>query len=401
MQAHRIDVCRQTLHWPSHQYRYWLITYCILHYRGHTANKRGRNKSLEKQRAFFLMTQRLSFLDSLRALAIIMVVGVHTLGYCVELPLNQWEVVSFVVHAIAVPVFFLVDGYLFARSATGSEDHGSRKYVRNSVVRLLLPWVVFTLVYTTARYAFELTGFLQERLILGHSWAEVALSAYGSVYAPQMYFLFSLFLIRLSSPLLKRSVVTRDYFVLLSVFLCYFAGYKALIPHLSPHLEITGGQEPILHALRGMQFYLLGIVVFRTSTILTVKKLFVPILLLFAISLFIRGTSEDRASTLVQYLYLLTVFFLFAFFPNGFRPLNWLGRNTMGIYLIHTPIVLKGISLVLNAFVRIPMLSFVSVLLGTLAISIPVVAAINFVPYGRLLFGTPYREGQTGQERLR
>ena len=66
--------------------------------------------------------ERISFLDSLRAVAIVMIVGIHTLGYCVSLPPDQKEILSFIVSEVSVPVFFLVDGYLFARNIIHSQN---------------------------------------------------------------------------------------------------------------------------------------------------------------------------------------------------------------------------------------------------------------------------------------
>ena len=139
------------------------------------------------------MSERIAFLDRLRAIAIIMVIGVHTLGYCIPLPPDHKQIIKFIVYYISVPVFFLVDGYLFSRRVIHLKNYNYLEYVKNSLFRLLAPWTVFTLAYTFARYAFELTGFFKERLVLGHSSQEVIISAYGSVIAPQMYFLFSLF----------------------------------------------------------------------------------------------------------------------------------------------------------------------------------------------------------------
>jgi hypothetical protein len=41
-------------------------------------------------------SERIAFLDSLRAIAIIMVVGVHAIGYCMELPQGPKQIVSFI-----------------------------------------------------------------------------------------------------------------------------------------------------------------------------------------------------------------------------------------------------------------------------------------------------------------
>lgn len=336
-------------------------------------------------------SERLVFLDSLRAIAIIMVIAVHTLGYSVVLPDNLREVISFIVQTVSVPVFFLVDGYLFARSVRDVKSYNYVKYVGNSVFRLLVPWVIFTLFYTLARYAFELSGYLNEKLIVGHSLRDVAISAYGSVYAPQLYFLCSLFLIRLCAPLFRRILFIKNYFILLLVFFCYYAGYRSLIPIVSMFVKINGGNEPLLHALWGSQFYLAGIVVFLTAEIIDLKKLFMPFLLLFGIVLFMKNIYGDYGfSHFVQYLFLLTFFLFFTLFQRRIPFLCMIGRNTMGIYLIHAPMVLNCVALLVNKGVFDPMLSFVSILVGTFAVSICVVMVINSFPYGCMLFGMPY-----------
>ena len=337
--------------------------------------------------------ERLAFLDSLRAIAIIMVIGVHTLSYCVELPHDLKQIISFVAHTISVPVFFLVDGYLFARSVIQLKNYTYNRYVRSSLSRLLAPWAVFTLAYTLARYAFELTGFPEEKFILGHSLQEVILSAYGSVYAPQLYFLFSLFLIRLCAPLFKKVLAIENYFFLLFLLCAYWAIYQSIIPSTSTYLKIEGGQEPVLHALWGIQFYILGIVVFMTSQIMDLRKLFIPFLLLFILVLLAEKKSRiEGLNYLVQYLYLITMFLFFTLFQSGFNFLNVIGKNTMGIYLIHAPIVLKVTSLIVNKFVFDPILSFLSILVGTFVIITSIAMIMISVPYGRLLIGTPYQK---------
>ncbi len=345
-----------------------------------------------RQDSHSVTSERLAFLDNLRAIAIIMVVAVHTLAYCFELPQDHRKIIRFIVQ-IAVPIFFLVDGYLFARSAMYLKSYSYPKYVSSSFFRLVVPWVVFTLTYTLTRYAFELIGFFEKNIILGHSWQEILTSAYGSVYANHMYFLLSLFLIRLCSPIFKRLFFNRNYLVVLLLFFCYSAAYRSIMPSAFSYLEIPGGEEPVLHALWGSQFYLVGMVLFITSEIFDLNKLFMPILLLLILVLLTqRKFPSGGLKYLVHYLYLLATFLFFAFLQREVPAFKWIGRNTMGIYLIHAPIVLKGVSLVLNTLVSHPMVSFVSVFLGTLVLSVLIVMIINYMPYGPFFFGKPYRE---------
>jgi len=339
--------------------------------------------------------KREHYLDNMRAIAIIMVVGVHSIAYSIELPKNQEEIITFVVQTIAVPVFFLVDGYIYANSSTNTDNQSYFKYVRKSSFRLLIPWALFTFFYSLTRYIFEFTGFLEEKSIIGHSWQEVAVSAYASVYAPQMYFLLSLFLIRLCTPILHLLFIRNSYLLTLLLFTIYFVVYIYSKPIISHYLNIAGGQEPITHALWGLQFYLVGIILFKTSLIVEIRKLFIPFALSFSIALYLQITYKNTSDILIQYLYLLTFFTFFTLTQIRSSLINFLGRNTMGIYLIHAPIVLKGTSLIINNITLIPILSYVSVLIGSLTLSILIIAAINRVPYSCLIFGAPYHRSNS------
>ena len=320
--------------------------------------------------------ERLLFLDSFRAIAIIMVVGVHTLFYCIPLPGNQQVIVSFIVHAVSVPAFFLVDGFLFARSTMNSSHYNYLSNVKKSGKRLLFPWVIFTFIYTVARYILELNGLTKETFIIGYSFQEVIVSAYGSVYSGQMYFLASLFLIRLCSPIFRNLILLDSFVVMVALFVLYFTIYKLGISYLSPYLIIEGGQEPVLHALWGVQFYFVGIILYKLSMSIELKKLFIPILLFFITVLLLRNELWGGGHVLAQYAYLLVLFLLFMKADNRIPLLNLIGKNTMGIYLLHAPIIIKVVSLVSSKFIFIPILSFTVILIGTLIISLFIVTFI-------------------------
>jgi len=334
-----------------------------------------------------LTNERLLFLDSLRAIAIIMVVGVHTGSYCIPLSENQQAIISFIVHTVSVPVFFLVDGFLFARSSTYSSHHNYFNNVKKSTNRLLLPWLIFTFTYTITRYGLELNGLTKETLIVGHSFQEVLISAYGSVYSGQMYFLASLFLIRLCSPIFRRFVLLESFTIMVALFALYFSIYKVGISYISPYLIIEGGQEPVLHALWGIQFYLVGIILYKSSVIIDLKKLCIPSLLLFMAVLLLRNELWDIGPVLTQYSYLIALFLLFMIIGDRMSFLNIIGKNTMGIYLLHAPVILKVVSLASNKIISIPILSFTVILIGTLIISLLIVIFTRTIPYGGVLFG--------------
>jgi fucose 4-O-acetylase-like acetyltransferase len=339
-----------------------------------------------------IIDERLSFLDSLRFIAIIMVIGVHTLGYCVELPKDTYRIIAFVVHTIPVPVFFFVDGYLFARKVTNCINFSALKMIKKSAFRLLVPWLIFTISYTFIRFLFELSNYPMDKLLVNKSVMEILISAYGSVYASQMYFLISLFFIRVCSPIFRKVVSINSFKVLIVLFLGYYIIYRVSISTISLYITIENGQEPLLHALWGLQFYFFGIIIFKSSIKINIKSLFIPLMFFFIFAIALQYKMEiNWIKYVVQYLYLIIVFLFFSICADSFHFLSLMGKNTMGIYLIHTPIILKVVSLILNYFIINPILSFLTILLSTLILTICIVYIIMSVPHGRLLFGMPYR----------
>jgi surface polysaccharide O-acyltransferase-like enzyme len=341
------------------------------------------------------MHDRIFFLDSLRAAAIFMVVGIHSLGYCTPLPPNQKAILSFIVHTVAVPIFFSVDGFLFARKVFLRKENNYKDYVRKSLVRLILPWFVFSVFYTVMRYCFELSGFLNDHLILGHSFQEVLVSTYGSVIAGQMYFLFSLFLIRLCTPFFRKIVLLQVHFTaIFGLALCVIS--RACSSIVSPYLQIEGGQEPLLHAIWGLQFYFSGIILYRTFQIIRPHRLLLPFFILFISAIIFQevlgNILGNLKNAIIQYLYLGTLFFLFTIFQNPVSLVSWIGKNTMGVYLLHAPIVLKAVSIVVNKLPFAPIFNYIALLTITSMISIALVFIINKFSFGPILFGLAHQQ---------
>jgi surface polysaccharide O-acyltransferase-like enzyme len=333
--------------------------------------------------------ERLAALDSMRAVAILMVVGVHALGYCRPLPEPSQAVIKFIVHTISVPVFFLVDGYLFARMNIGDSKPSYTDYVKKSMIRLLLPWLFFTIGYSVIRYIFELNGFFDNNLVLGKSALAVAKNSYGSVIAPQLYFLFSLFLIRLIAPL-TGFLFKIDRNTVLAVGALYILFYRWPVNNfLAPYLRINGGQEPILHAFWGMQFYLVGIILYLFKDSIDNTKTFYLSVALFFLS-FVTTVPENGIGIkliVTQYLYLFGFYFGFSLCPRTAQIINSIGTNTMGIYLLHAPIMLKAVSLFLNPLVATPILSYLLLVLIVFGSSYALTISVRRIPYGSLLFG--------------
>ncbi|MFV0347801.1 MAG: acyltransferase family protein [Halodesulfovibrio sp.] len=333
--------------------------------------------------------QRLAFLDSLRALGILLVVGIHAQGYCLPLPELQQKIVFFIVHTAAVPIFYLVDGYLIgARIPTGHMHYAP--FMKQSSYRLLIPWLAFTVFYTVARYLGETAGILTPPQIIGQPAADVLISAYSSVFAPQLYFLVSLFLLRALYPLTKHVILDQPLILscatlILGCIALYAYGPRNIFPFslLAP----LPGQEPIIHALLGLPSHACGMLLYRVK-----DKISLPVVAIISAAIFAAATTlkfgyQIDAQRVAQYSLLLVLFACFSALAINQRWMLWLGKNTMGIYLLHTPILLKVLSLVINRVVTIPLLSFFLIGAGAVAASALGIWVLRHIPGGRILLG--------------
>jgi hypothetical protein len=59
----------------------------------------------------------------------------------------------------------------------------------------------------------------------------------------------------------------------------------------------------------------------------------------------------------------------------------------MGIYLLHAPMVIKGVSMVLGLVALSPVSGFVAVVAVTLVVSVGLVRVVGLIPGGGVLFG--------------
>lgn len=134
------------------------------------------------------LSNAVPFLDGFRAIGIVMVVATHAFEYT-QLDSQARALLSFWVYAIAVPPFFIADGFLFARGQDGEKSFSAAHYIVKSGKRLLVPWLVFSLLYAALRLAYEYWGNPSAHIILGENVSTVVAGFYYSSFAGQLYFL--------------------------------------------------------------------------------------------------------------------------------------------------------------------------------------------------------------------
>ena len=329
---------------------------------------------------------RFAFLDNMKAVAIVMVVAIHAMAFSENMPAQlKGNILTFIA-TIAVPVFFFIDGYLLAIAYSAGKKITYWNIIKKSSYRLLLPWLIFTCGYFALRFLFEYFNVLDERYVIGRDFGYIMSGLYGSIYSGQMYFLVSLFFIRLISPVV--STIFNGGSIVIAFLLCVLW----IIFHGSVHHEIfkalyiKGGQEPLTHAIWGLQFYLVGILAFRITSLYDTKWWLLPCSILFVV-VYVLHIRE-----VFQLVYLVYFFVFFKYVNIENKTMSYLGKNTMGVYLLHSPLMLKVAAIFVATISSSPLVAF---LLNT---SIAIVLSLSFVycfawlGLSQYLFGEPKKK---------
>ena len=330
---------------------------------------------------------RIHFLDSCRAIAIIMVIGQHALGYSqlspeIQTAFKYW-------FQIAVPVFFLVDGYLFFHKLEriGTLDYS--KYIGESARRLVGPWVFFSGLYLIARLAYEYFGPPLDHVVLGRDAVDLLVAVWVGAPAVQMYFLLSLFFVRSLAFATKHLWGVPPIFIFAAVWMMnglwgFINGMT--IGGFQLKASWSGGQDPLLHAIWGLQYYLLGCALYVSNSWLSKHA----VLLAAGVSTAFIAISfgECGVPALAQYSYLCSFYLLFLAMEDQLRLLGEIGASTMGIYLLHQPIILKATSVLASSlFDGRPVSCYLVVVIGTLICSIGGTRLLLKVPLGHKILG--------------
>jgi fucose 4-O-acetylase-like acetyltransferase len=330
--------------------------------------------------------QRVHCIDDIRAVAIFMVVCIHAFAYTHRLNEPLFTVMRFLVHTIPVPVFFFADGFLFAWIYK-QKKFLYQNYVIKSCKRLIIPWLFFNVFYVILRYYMEYNNILSDKILVGRSMGAVIVAIYGSLVAAQLYFLVSLFLVRLLSIFTYQLITAKSGITILCVFFtCLFLYYR-FEGQMSELLYIKGGTEPILHAAWGLQYYCFGIIIERYYKIVFNRAVILSCLSFLSMLIFLPFCNMAIGRIVTPYCYLTGLFTLILAISEKRNILSFIGKNTMGIYLLHNPIMLKGLSFIIPCLIKNPFLSYASMTTSAFAISLAASIILLKIPYAKILFG--------------
>jgi len=97
-------------------------------------------------------TERFGAVDFLRGFAIFVMIGLHTLSYFLsnKTLYGLWNYGNFV-----VPIFIFVSAFLFFRKELIAKTELSFSYIKKRLMRLIIPYYSFLLVYFSLMFIFE------------------------------------------------------------------------------------------------------------------------------------------------------------------------------------------------------------------------------------------------------
>lgn len=325
--------------------------------------------------------ERIRVLDAIKATGIVMVVAVHALTR-VDLDPPSHELISFLVGTVAVPLFFLTDGFLFSWKCTEAPGFDYKSFIRKSGKRLLVPWAAFTVLYTIFRFVIERYGLTRETILFGNDLLGMAQVIYLSGVSPHMYFLLSLFLVRLGTFGLYR-ILKLPTWLWFALSLVYIGIYHAS----HPKDWFLPGADPILLACWGAQFYLLGIGLQKG---LAFVRLYARPLLFLCVGMTI-GFQLFMPSNMVfisQLFYLIGTYVTLLLITERTSWSFSMGKDTMGIYLLHAPIVVWAVAAVVTRIVAPgQVLAFAILTFLTILVSWSGSRLLGKCAVGRLLLG--------------
>lgn len=164
------------------------------------------------------VSQRLKELDILRGIAALTVIFIHVSGFGLSSGNSKISNPVFVINQagrFSVPLFLIISGYALHYSYTKVKRFSLSAYLRRRFVRILVPYVLWTVIYVF--YALredlklilsDMTGFL---VFLGNQlvFGTAALHLYFIIIIIQLYFLY---------PLLRKLIFSRPKALLVIAF---------------------------------------------------------------------------------------------------------------------------------------------------------------------------------------
>lgn len=337
-------------------------------------------------------------IDDLRALATVAVIVLHVSAGLVEqfgkVSYDQW-ISGFLFNTIsrfAVPIFVMISGALLL-----SKDYPLTVFLQKRVVRIIVPFLFYAVIYITYYWIIRLIFGNQNSLTQTTDWA-ITLIRKGIVY--HFWFVYMILSLYLFAPILGKWIRNSSekeifYFLLLWMFsnlmtfpffknvhfkveLSHFAGY---IGYFVLGYYLSNREISATYRIR-----MVGILLFTLGLVITILP-----------TLYQSYLLHDPSAILVSYFYpnlIMMAVGIYLYFRYSVFRLTYIERykvivckHSYGIFLIHI-LVLKWLSMVgIHWNFTHPLIAIPTTAIVCLALSSLFVFGVSKLPFGKYLAG--------------
>jgi len=311
------------------------------------------------------------WVDYLRCIACLQVVAIHTTAYQHDLLKSSilYTYLGYVIH-MAINLFFIISGYVLIQKYVGRISSYTA-YYKKRTRRVLWPYFSFSLLYISMRILIEHGGTYSLKTVeyVPFHMGQVLRNLLCAGAAMHLYFLVSIYILYLLFPLVR--VICRNRWSSLSLLFIYCL-LNPLLLNIYKGWGLNLPEPDMLRsAIVGMKYFLVGINLywFRPIVWNFLEEWGMIIFIgFFVIAVYLRFYTPSSYNDLAAYSLILSYLILSIFLGKyRLQLVKWFSELTLGIYLIHQPILAN----IVNKMVRcLPRLIPPNVLLNPWGIQI-------------------------------
>lgn len=306
---------------------------------------------------------RIIWIDNAKAIGIILVVVGHAFRDNMRTAFLPYDYIYNLIYFFHMPLFFMISGYLLERS----KNKTRAELLKSKVRTILVPFMTYTiLLYIVVNFM----------ILLSPKVSDLFTSAFGkkiefikyiylslvgnNPYSFHLWFLICLFIMEAFAILIK--IDKRKIWIIFIIFLFISISWSPVLNNLGLEYNIYTVNVPMSNFI----FFVTGQILYinKNKINFNVKKL----ILLLSLGLLIFNVyyicDFDSICTIfdVSYEFVLLIGKLsLIFFTIGmatkikdFKILSYIGRRSMGIYLLHQPLCCAILGYLLYDFWNFP-----------------------------------------------
>ena len=321
-----------------------------------------------------MASKRLESLDIAKGIGILLVVVGHTMSPVMEgHSIIKW--IYSIIYTFHMPIFFFISGYLATKLVT--KPVKKIELLKQRLVRLMIPYCSWAVVYLPMKIVMsEHVRFSSE-----YKWYSFFL---GNNPDGQLWFLYVLFVI---SVFMIFLVNTKN-ITLLTVVFVIGSLFAPLIPYSIGFTSIS-----LTFSLYQVGFFFLGTLIAlkcdlnKTTSNLPAFVVSVIILTSYSVVLWIHKNEVWFLQTTAAFCGVYICMYISNLLAKTHlkKPLSYLGKKSMEIYLLHGPLLVIG-RIILPKIISDTVLYIIVLTIISIAISILISLVVNKIKIARLLF---------------